>query len=67
MKPKRAIFVAVVTVLALLVAVYLWGPSSVPAGQQPLVTLSSKNFNEFETVFDADTSVPRLLLLLSPT
>ena len=67
MKKKRTIFVAVVAVLTLLAVVYLWGPSSVPTGQEPLVTLSSTNFGEFEAAFDGDTNVPRLLLLLSPT
>lgn len=67
MKTKRAILVAVVAVFVLLVAIYLWGPSSVPRGQQPLVALSAMNFSEFETTFDADADVPRLLLLLSPT
>jgi hypothetical protein len=67
MKKKRAIFVVAAAVLVLLAAAYLWGPSSVPAGQEPLVTLSRTNFSEFETAFDGDTNVPRLLLLLSPT
>jgi hypothetical protein len=67
MKKKRTIFVAVVAVIALLAVVYLWGPSSAPTGQESLVTLSSTNFSEFETAFDGDTNIPRLLLLLSPT
>jgi len=67
MKRKRAIVLAVVAVLALLAAAYLWGPSSVPAGQEPLVRLDRANFSEFEAAFDADANVPRLLLLLSPT
>jgi len=50
-----------------LVAAYLCGPSSVPEGQPPLLTLTAANFSEFETAFDGDTSVPRVVLLLSPT
>jgi len=47
--------------------VYLWGPSSVPPGQEPLVALSNANFSDFENVFDGDLDTPRLVLLLSPT
>ena len=64
---KRAAIVGVIAVVVLAAGVYLWGPSSVPSGQEQLVTLSNANFNEFENAFDADTNVPRLVLLLSPT
>jgi len=67
MKRKRLIGVAVPAVLVLLAAVYLWGPGSAPRGQDPVVTLSEGNLGEFEKVFDAETNVPRLVLLLSPT
>ena len=69
MKRKRvAILVAIVIALVLAI-LYLWGPSSVPAGQAPLTALSNENFGEFVTAFDAfdDDEVPRLVLLLSPT
>ncbi|HXY14615.1 MAG TPA: hypothetical protein VEI26_08960 [Terriglobales bacterium] len=64
---KRAIVLALAAVLVLLGVRYLWGPSSVPPGQEPLVTLSSANFSEFERAFDADADIPRLVLLISPT
>jgi len=64
---KRAALLGATAILVLLAAVYLWGPSSVPPGQEPLVTLTSANFSEFEKVFDRDADVPRLVLLLSPT
>ncbi|OLC99368.1 MAG: hypothetical protein DMG35_06865 [Acidobacteria bacterium] len=64
---KRAALLAATAILLLLAAVYLWGPSSVPPGQEPLVTLSSANFGEFENAFDRDAEVPRLVLLFSPT
>ncbi len=64
---KRAVFIAATAILALLAAVYLWGPSTVPPGQEPLVTLGSANFSEFENAFDRDANAPRLVLLLSPT
>lgn len=46
---------------------YLWGPSTAPKGQDALVILSDANLDEFKAAFDADTNVPRLVLLLSPT
>ena len=67
MKRKRLIGVAVPAVLVLLAAVYLWGPGSAPCDQDPVVTLSEENLGEFEKEFDAETDVPRLVLLLSPT
>ena len=64
---RKAIIAGVVAALLLLVAAYFWGPSSVPQGQPPLLTLTAGNFSEFETAFDGNTSVPRVVLLLSPT
>jgi hypothetical protein len=64
---RKATIAGVVAALLLLVAAYLWGPSSVPQGQPPLLTLTARNFSEFVTGFDGDTSVPRVVLLLSPT
>lgn len=64
---KRIVFLVAAAIVVLLLAVYLWGPSSVPAGQEPLLTLSSANFSQFENAFDCDADVPRLVLLLSPT
>ena len=64
---KKSIVLAVIAVVLLLAVVYLWGPSSVPPGQEPLVALSNANFSDFENVFDGDLDTPRLVLLLSPT
>lgn len=64
---RRAILPAAAAIAVLLLAVYLWGPSSVPAGQKPVLTLSTANFRHFENAFDRDADVPRLVLLLSPT
>jgi hypothetical protein len=64
---KRALIVAVIAFVLLGAALYLWGPSSVPRGQERLITLSNANFREFENAFDADPNVARLVLLLSPT
>jgi hypothetical protein len=67
MKRKRLIGVGFAAVLLLLTAVYLWGPGSAPPGQDPVVTLSDGNLEQLEKAFDAETEVPRLVLLLSPT
>ena len=64
---KKSIVLAVIAVVLLLAVVYLWVPSSVPPGQEPLVALSNANFGDFENVFDGDLDTPRLVLLLSPT
>jgi len=64
---RGAIFVAAAAAVVLLAIAYLWGPSSVPAGQEPLVTLSDANWGEFAAAFNADPNVPRMVLLLSPT
>jgi len=67
MTKKRVIVLAVMAVVLLLAVVYLWGPSSVPRGQEPLLALSSANLSDFENAFDRDSDSPRLVLLLSPT
>jgi hypothetical protein len=67
MTKKRIMVLAVIAIVLLLAAVYLWGPSSVPPGQEPLVALSNTNFRDFENAFDGDAGAPRLVLLLSPT
>jgi hypothetical protein len=64
---RRTILIAVAAVVLLLGIAYLWGPSSVPAGQEPLVTLSNANLTEFAASFDADSNAARMVLLLSPT
>ncbi len=64
---KRVIVLAAAAIALLLAAMYLWGPSSAPRGQAPLVALSNSNFSDFENAFDRDSDTPRLVLLLSPT
>lgn len=64
---KRVILVAAVAIVLALAATYLWGPPSVPTGQEPLTVLSSADLSQFASAFDRDADVPRLMLLLSPT
>ena len=67
MTKKKVIVLALIAIVLLLAAIYLWGPSSVPRGQEPLVTLSNINFRDFENAFGRDSDAPGLVLLLSPT
>lgn len=64
---KRKIIFPIVAVALLLAGVYVWGPSSVPYGHDPLTVLSPENLKEFTAAFDANSDVPRMVLLLSPT
>jgi len=64
---KRAIIIAGIGLVLILAVVYLWGPSAVPLGQEPLAVLSNADLHEFAAAFDGDAGVPRMLLLLSPT
>ena len=65
---KKLIILGVVAAFVLLGAIYFpRGPGTVPAGQQPLTTLTSANAGAFESAFDADANLPRLVLVLSPT
>ncbi len=64
---KRAITIGGIALVLILAAVFLWSPSSVPPGQEPLTVLSNADLHEFTAAFDGDTNVPRMVLLLSPT
>jgi hypothetical protein len=66
MTRKRA-FWLVFAVMILVVAFYLWGSSSTPLGQPPLVSLNEGNISEFQQSFNATVSDTRIVLLLSPT
>jgi hypothetical protein len=46
---------------------YLWGSSSTPPGQPPLVSLNEANVSHFQQSFNAAISNTRIVLLLSPT
>ena len=66
MARKRALWL-VFAVVILAVAFYLWGSSSTPPGQPPLVSLNEGNISEFQQSFNAAVSDTRIVLLLSPT
>ncbi len=52
---------------ALLVFYYLYGGSTVPKGQQPLLRLNSSNLASLKDGFNGSASSVRLLVLVSPT
>lgn len=64
---KKQIAILVLVAFVLFAADYFFQPGVAPPGQQPVVSLSNQNFAAFQQAFDADPSVPRLVLLLSPT
>jgi hypothetical protein len=66
MTRKRALWL-VFAVVILAIAFYLWGSSSTPPGQPPLVSLDEGNISEFQQSFNAAVSDTRIVLLLSPT
>lgn len=66
MSRKRALWLLFVLVL-LLVGFYLWGSSSTPPGQPPLVLLNEANVSQFQHSFNSAISNTRIVLLLSPT
>jgi hypothetical protein len=66
MARKRALWL-VFAIAILAVGFYLWGSSSTPPGQPPLVSLNEANVSQFQQSFNAAFSNTRIVLLLSPT
>jgi hypothetical protein len=64
---KKQVILLVLAAFVLFAADYFLQPGVAPPGQQAVVSLSNQNFATFQQAFDADTGVPRLVLLLSPT
>lgn len=65
---KRLSIVALLLIIALLaLGRYFYGGSTVPAGQPPLVSLTSANFDQLRAAFNAASGEVRIVLLLSPT
>jgi hypothetical protein len=60
--------VALLAIVGLLVlSWHFYGGARVPAGQPPLVSLTSSNFDQLRTAFNAASGEVRVVLLLSPT
>jgi hypothetical protein len=67
MKKRLSILAALVTVGLLALAWHFYGGAKVPAGQPPLASLTSANFDQFRIAFNAASKEVRIVLLLSPT
>jgi hypothetical protein len=66
MTRRRALWL-VLAVAILAVGFYLWGSSSTPPGQPPVVSLNQANVAQFQQSFNAAIANTRVVLLLSPT
>lgn len=66
MKRGRVILLFAV-VIAIFFVYYLYGGSSTPAGQQPLVRLNESNVSSLKDAFNGSATSVRILVLLSPT
>jgi hypothetical protein len=68
MKQHLSILTIVVVVAGLLaLGWHFYGGDTVPAGQPPLVSLTSSNFDLLRTAFNGASGDVRIVLLLSPT
>jgi len=66
-KNRLSIVAAVVVVGLLALGSHFYSGSTVPAGQPPLVSLTSSNFEQLRAAFNAASGEVRIVLLLSPT
>ncbi len=66
MKRKRIILFAAIAIAGFFLY-YLYGGSTTPAGQQPLVRLTSSNISALKDAFNGSANSVRLLVLVSPT
>jgi hypothetical protein len=67
MKQRLSILTVVVVAGLLALGWHFYGGETVPAGQPPLVSLTSSNFEQLRTAFNAASGEVRIVLLLSPT
>jgi len=67
MKKGLSILAVLITVGLLALAWHFYGGANVPAGQPPLASLTSVNFDQFRTAFNTASGAVRIVLLLSPT
>jgi len=67
MKARFGILTALVFACLLALCWHFYGGTRVPAGQPPLVTLTSTNFEQLRAAFNEATGEVRVVLLLSPT
>lgn len=66
---KKFLIICAVVILAALLAAgwHFYHGGVAPAGQPPLVSLTSINLDQLRTAFNAASGEVRIVLLLSPT
>jgi hypothetical protein len=64
-RPK--IFIVGFAAVVSLFLYFLFGGSTTPAGQQPLVRLNSSNVSSLKDAFNESANSVRILILASPT
>ena len=67
MKKFLIIIVAIAAIALGYLAYYLYGGSTVPNGQQPLVRLTDSNLTTLKDSFNGSANSVRVVLMLSPT
>lgn len=67
MKRALIIILAIATIGVGLLAYYLYGGSTVPNGQQPLVRLTDSNPSSLKDSFNGSANSVRVIVMLSPT
>lgn len=67
MKRRLIIILAILGICLGLLAYYLYGGSTVPNSQQPLVRLSESNFSSLKDSFNSSANSVRVIVMLSPT
>ena len=67
MKKRVSIVGGLVLIGLLALGWHFYGGATVPAGQPALVSLTTGNFSELRTAFNAASREVRIVLLLSPT
>jgi len=67
MKSRLLILASIALAGFLALGWYFFGPRKTPAGQPPLVALTTNTFDQLRTAFNAASGDVRVVLLLSPT
>jgi hypothetical protein len=67
MKRKGIILGSILAAIVFLAFYYFYWGSTVPKGQQPLVSLNSSNVASLKDSFNGSANSVRLLVMLSPT
>jgi hypothetical protein len=65
-RPRRIVLLACLAIFALGLY-YLYGGSATPAGQPTLSRLTSANFGDLKTTFNAASGRVRVIAMLAPT